>query len=266
MRIARFTVILMLLGSIIGCSGIKVVTKTVSESGSWDFVRLVQFNDKHGQPQKLGFAHPQTITEEQMYDFLSSVRFTENSFFKWRYEKDLFIKDEKNKLVRPLVKAFSQANENQIISFAVTAKKKEWFLPQRRINTGYMFFEGGEFHLVMGNMNLELLEDQPPEGGDPRTKYMVGPYRLEPKEFQKAPGKVKKHPYWSENHNNWLITDWNAFQEAAAQKHKEEQAKKELEPKRSVTERLQELRDMLKDGLITKDEFEQKKKELLNEL
>ena len=273
MRKAHVLIFCALLIAMVGCSKAGIKEMDIYKAGQ-DQVALVWETDKAGVVVPKNFSHPHTFTRGEIEALLSEVTYQEYSFFKWRHDKKVFIESERQKLSAGLVEAFGKADSNHWVRFAVTAKKRDFLLPTRRLTDGYMWVKDGKFVVVLGNLNYEIAEEEDPYYGDPRNRFSLGSLRLTTKDGITAPKVDAADPMLKREHGNWVELDINMLlmrgESIEETPEAEKPAVKEPETpekdNRTLEERLEELKSLLDKGLISEEDYERKKKELLEQL
>jgi len=256
-RLVFFVLFLGLALGSFGCSKAGFQTSDIYRRGAEDAVMLVWETDEDGAVLPGAYNHPVTIDEEKVRTALSKLTYSEHIFFKWREKGSVFYEDEIDKIAPPIVRALSKATKDQWASFEVTSYKRDLLFKSKRLSSGWVWHEAGKLHLVMGNFRLELSHESEPFKGDPRTRFRLGTNRIDPGPFHAVPPVVPEDPFLKKNHHNWVVIDL-----AAVPEKKEDP----VAVRRSAEERLEELNRLLEKGLITQEEFDQKRKVILEEL
>lgn len=277
MRRVVYLIIAMMLLAGFGCTKAGLKEEVVFELGR-DHVFLVHETDKAGKVIPQGLDHPAALTTEQIDRLLEAIRYSEYSFFKWRGDKPVFIESERAKLTKHVSLALQAAGPDNWIKFAVTAKKRDLLLPTRRITDGYIFVKDKKLNIVLANLNFELSDSDDPYAGDPRNRYTLGALRFNEEDGMNHPPVDPTDSFLKRPHNNWLLIDIPKILKEAAPDPEaqprieqvkpvdEKIEKPEEKPEKSLEERLLELKELLDKGLITQEDFEKKKAELLEQL
>lgn len=292
MKRAIITLLLIAVIAAVGCTKAGLKEEVVFEKGL-DAVVLVHESDKEGNVVPKGFNHPVELTSTQIDMLLGEINFSKYSFFKWRGNKAVFIDKERNKLSKHLAQAFKNTSPDSWISFQVTAKKRDLLLPTRRITDGYIWVQDGKMNFVLGNLNFEMTDNDEPYKGDPRDRFSIGALKLNEEDGLIHPPVDKADRYLRRPHNNWLIIDYKAVlgikdgkspertiikpvneplpvekvePEATPEPVEKVEEEKTPAPEVSLEERFEKLKELFEKGLITEEEFNKKKEELLNQL
>jgi len=266
-----------------GCARNVPVHAVVFEEGR-DYVKLEKLVDRNKQVVARDYAHPYKFTEEQLRAILDSYEYSEYAFFSWSKPKRVFFEEEIDMLAPSLVKAFAVATKDDTVVFSSTARKRDLLLPTWRQTTGMFFVEVEQLHFVLGNLNVEI-SDESSElyTEDPRSRWGLKTFKLVRGLNQSEPRVDKKDRYLKKPHDNWIVTDLPAFlarigggEEPAAGPEipSSEVAGEDAQPKpeapsapeKSIKDRLEELKALYEAGLITEQEYEQKRAALLQEL
>ncbi|MBZ0270746.1 SHOCT domain-containing protein [bacterium] len=247
------------------CGKAGVQTEDLTRLGREDAVQLAYETDKNGAIVPKGFAHPVTVGADTVAGILSMLTYSEHVFFKWRDRGEMFNETEVKKLAGPIASAFAQVGPDQWISFSVTSYKRDLLFKSRRLTTGWMWMEAGEkLNIVMGNFRLEMVNDIDPYDGDPRKRYQLATYRIDPTPQNLPPPIDENDEILKREHHNWTIVNVAAVREA--QKAKTETPAASPPAPRDSAERLADLKRLFDQGLITQEEYDAKRREILDEL
>ena len=262
-----------------GCSKDGLKTDVVYEMGQ-EHVYLMHETNKEGKTVSQVFDHPANYPPEQIDKLLAAITYSEYSFFKWRGNKQVFIEEERAKLSKHLSQAFAAAGPNHWVKFAVTAKKRDLLLPTRRLTDGYAFILHDKLNIVLSNLNYEISDADDPYSGDPRSRFAMGALRFNEADGINQPPVDSSDKLLKRPHNNWVMIDPKVILGAPAETTKEATSVKEMleqheqpagQPEvkveeKSLEQRMMELKDLLDKGLITQEDYDRKKAELLEEL
>lgn len=285
----------MALSLTIGCSKAGIVRTEVFKDGK-DQVSIAGEVDKDENIIGRGYEHPAVLEEALVRSGLELVEFQEFSFFTWRKSKRVFIESEVDKLAPVLVDAFAQLKADQWIEFSVTARKRDYLWRTPRVTDGWMFIDEGRLNIVLNNLNFELIDYDERQLGDPRKNFTIASYRLVTDENMVKPEIDKSEAMYKYEHANWIKLDLSAVPVAvepelpegeetvvsaeetepveqpeseAAPEAAAETAPEAVEPsagQKEIKDRLTELQELLDAGLITEEEYELKRKEILEDL
>lgn len=270
------------------CSKAGFQTSDVYRKGK-DAVVLTWETDANGRVVPKGFSHPASIEPAKLAAILADLTYSEHSFFKWRERGRVFDEDEVKKLAKSMAKALSTCNADQWVGFDVTSYKRDLVFKSRKLTSGWAWVKDDRLHLVLGNFNFELSNDDQPYTGDPRARFSLGTFRLDPGPHNSPPGLVADDPYLKKDHTNWTVVALANWAPKPRPEDEEETAEPETPPatppaplpaatpaerptppapveERSVEERLLELKALLDKGLITPEEYEKKRAEILGAL
>jgi hypothetical protein len=266
LRKAAPILILGLLLSVSACMKAGLHATDVLRAGKDDAVTLVYETDKEGKIVAKGFSHPAQISADQISKFLSSLKYSELIFLRWKEQGNVFIDEEVQKLASPLSAALAQAREDQWIAFSVTSFKTDLIFKSKRLSTGWIWVKDGKLNLVLGNFRLILARDSEPYDGDPRARYAMTTYRMDPgKNF--GPPPIDKNDEWlKREHNNWVVADLSVLTQEPEQPNEQPKEQPAPKPAQTVEERLEQIKILLDKGLITPEEYEAKRKEILGDL
>lgn len=258
-----------------GCKA-GIQEEAIYEMGP-DYVVIAYETDGTGQIVPKGYDHPAKFTPEQIDLLLQKVKYSEYSFFKWRGEKALFVETERKKLCAHLSVALTKITPDQWVKFAVTANKRDLFLPTKKLTDGYLFVADGKVNLALSNMIYEMSEDGDPYFGDPRNRYTLPSLKILTGPGITAPPIDENSKFLRREHHNWVLLDPAVLMADPAPKETitppetpetaQGMEKKSEEPTtKTLEEKLEELKALFDKGLISREDYERKKQELLESL
>lgn len=240
----------------------KVVVQKNRNEHTW-----LQYEVTKGEIVKQGYDHPSTLTVEQIDDLLKAVHLEELSFFKWRDTGSVFVEEERQKLAPRLAEALAKASSDQWVHFAVTGHKRELIFETYMQTDGLCYIKDGKFNLVLGNVNYELIKHERDKyNTDPRERFVFNSRRLlaNPAMGYDKPAIVADDRYLKKERRNWLVFDLGTFFTAV---DAADQTPEPVQPAPTDTaSRLEKLKQLLDQGLITQEEYEQKRQKILEEL
>jgi len=270
----RFTSVLVLFLALSQCGsflGREVKTRTVWESGE-GYIRL--FHEVGGGNR---YDHPFSFHQGDMTRLLESVYYSKHRFFTWSPSTRVFEQDQAEALAPHFQRAFLEAGPQDQVEFYLPLEKAKLLgvSGQTLLTRGRAFIRGHELHLHFDNVNQKVrsyashAEDQeplPPSG-----------WKLIPQKGQ-ALGTRKPSGAAGPENDHWLTVDL-AYRPAP-----EQAAPPPAPPPASLPpaagparapagepagtnsparEKLRELRDMQEEGLISPEDYERKKQEIL---
>ena len=287
----KFLSLLLLLSLATGCYSYNkktprksnIVGATVNDNNT--SVEIREELDENGNVIKKNYNHPYYFTAGGLTNILSSIFYTQkNLMLGTKGKQRLYQKAELQVIIPPILSAFSMANDSQDILVFSTVDKVLLADAQSYFS---MFISNNELNIVFSDIqNKKSVNDgrsfrksNKNKFKDPFEVKRSGRWNLIPMEGQRfAPG-----------HQNWLIFDLssNLFGVAGngssnnANNNPSQTDSRSRTIERKVrtsnnfiekTEKYQDVRDKLKElkvlsdeGLISDEDYELKKKELLNE-
>jgi hypothetical protein len=287
----KFISMLLLLCLVFGCNTFSkkvhkkssIVGATVDDHNA--SVEIREELDEEGDVIKKNYNHPYYFTAGGLANILSSIYYKQKSFVLGsKGKKQLYKHEELQNIIPPIISAFSMANDSQDILVFSTSDK---VLLADAQSYFCIFVSNNELNIVFS----DILSKKSISDGRA--------FRKSNKKKFKDPFEVKRNSSWelipmegqrfAPGHRNWLIIDLssNLYGTAASNSGNTDDGKssqsdvraKAIERKVRTNEnfieekkKYQEVRDKLKElkalndeGLISDDDYELKKKELLNE-
>lgn len=260
------------LAGLAGCAAANPHVRTVSED-NYNLYQLEAVPGPDGKPIPMGFDHPAAFPDEELVRVLESVQVVEPPgmlaalILKAKPEAETaFTPAEAAALAKPLGEALRTARPDERIRF--------FFHHQRSIykgttTSGIVFIKDQRLNLILGRYQLGNQPGKPDiiVGGNPlpppneQDFYLAaGPYQtLVPED--KLPGE--KHKI---GENRWVRIDYASLihpppAPQAAPAPAASPSPESTPP--SLEEKLRTLNKLKEEGLITEEEYAEKKKDLL---
>jgi len=259
----------------ISCASARTVTRPVFDD-RYTIVKLESWLDRSRQPVSMGFDHPAEFTDEEMAKILGSIRVVQppgllsKLILKTPEEPEpAFTPSEAAAFGKPMSKAFREATPDEQVIF--------FFHHQRTIykgttTTGVAFIKDKRLNFLLGRYYMGNQPGTPdiPEIGTPFPSTNEQDFYLVASPYETI-GEGKTAPGGGEivYANRWLIIDYASLlnpppETASPQTTEPGHVKPEAPaPPSTLEEKLKILNKLKEDGLITEEEFEEKKKELL---
>jgi len=288
----KFISLLLLFSLVCGCNTFNkkiykksnIVGATVDDHNA--SVEIREELDEKGDLIKKNYNHPYYFTAGGLTNILSSIYYTQKSIMLGtKGRKQLYKKEELQNIIPPIISAFSMANDSQDILVFSTSDKVLLADAQSYFS---MFVSNNELNIVFSDiLNKKSISDgrafrksNKSKFKDPFDVKRSGRWNLIPMEGQRfAPG-----------HRNWLIIDLssslygvagsgnisnnandNPLQVGGRERSIERRVRtsnnfiEEKQKYQDVRDKLRELKILSEEGLISEEDYELKKKELLNE-
>jgi len=250
------------------CLGASLFTKTkyIWRKNESNYVKLGKASRDLGK-----LDHPAELSPEQMQQIVKSLKYSRSLFNlpgelgkKAGKSYDLFLPEETDELGSYLAQALKEADSSQWVDFSLQAvRNKLAFVGSERISDGLVFVKDGKLNLALRDVGEPVGAEERVVSTDP-FKYYSGSSAFVP-----GPGQELAKNKKGRQMKNWLIIDLKASaQEAGPQPEARPGAAAEAKPavSKSVKERLTELRELYDKGLVTEEEYNQKRKEILSQL
>jgi hypothetical protein len=221
------------------------------------------------------FQHPLTLTEEELTVLLRSIRVEESrgffSFFKKTPPASLpaFSREEAQRMAGPLAAALGRAKPNERVTFLFTLPRGR-FLSD--VTSGVLFAKGERLHLILGRYrgasrphekDITLTSPALPSPPYHGFRLSAGPHQ--------ALVAANESPIWKEptGTQHWVMIDYRAIlaqpatQEAFPTIQEPKDTTESKEGADDLKEKLRLLRELRDENLITEEEYEKKRQELL---
>ena len=233
-----------------------------------------QFARSHGlgssDQGKINFAHPLILSAEDWARILEAIHIkSENPALLFFSTKgavtQAFSPDEIDYLSKVLSKAFAQIQPNKLVVFGLSKIRPQ---DQTEVTTGGWFAEGTHLHLLLANYKLPVAKPDVTEllWRDPLYNNAPQYYNLVPGEYQtlRTAGKLLGSAMKSDIPN--LSIEYKSFLAKPAEKSSPMAAPAVNKQDTSIEQRLRTLQRLKENGLITEEDFLEKKKKLLENL
>lgn len=230
----------------------KDLVKTLWKEDS-AYVAIIEFANDPLVP----YQHPSELDKELIKKALEQLRYQEISFFRWGKPKAIFESNETEFFGEQLYQALKEVNSKQVVEFCLSVKRKELLLPKTFITCGVAFLRDDKLQFVFSALLVEAekwREERNKE--DPRKIFSLELKRIFANESVSHPTVDPQNRIFKKAHSNWAIINLE-YTRAILEEQKLEA---------SIEERLRRLKELLDAGLITQEEYDEKKKEILKEL
>lgn len=261
----KSVLIIVVLAIMVGC-GFKNRKGYYYDNQRFNYVRLEKFK---GAGDK-NINHPFQFTDPQMSTILKMIEIKKGVFAsKSEKIKNVFDSYAIGKLTPPIIKAFSEVTPDQKVGFAFMIKDPMFVIKNDRLSTGSMWVEDGKLHIDFDEIYVKVTGDTDKRGYIAMRRQVQSARGLRIA-LDLQPGQE----YGDSTHE--LVVDVGLSAQIAEERLKKEKelaakgvedtVKIEVVKDKSVRERLRELKTLRKEQMITEEEYQQKKKELLDQL
>jgi len=238
--------------------------KVVYESRH-DHVFIMYESDGNDNVVAQNFEHPVQLTAEEVSRILGQLRYSKSFFFDWRGNHAIFFESELEKLSGQISRALQDASSNEWVSFASTVQSRDAIDPVPLFTDGYILKKDGKLHVVLLNLKFEISKEDRPRPGDPRERFSLPFKRINTTEEMSAPPVDPGLRFLGKPHDNWVVIDFAALLNPEKQTSAKPKEPAKIE-KKSLVDRMKTLKELFDNDLITKEEYEKKKEELLDEI
>lgn len=245
-----------------------------------NYVKIVKV--KENLADERAATHPVQIAEEQMKLFMASLRYNRAALIKSEVkEQSIFTKDEIDKFAPHLVQALAEADPFENVFFSIVTKRPYFIVRNDAVNQGYIWVHKNELHVQFTKLAAKLTGDYKAQGTGDRIISNSKGLRVSLEVIQ---GQKLSFEDGSE-----IIVDMNAdWPSILAQVDQGQDVKKAnvqdkgifkkkvakndtgfAEPvsnQGGVEDRLKKLKSLKDQGLISPQDYDLKKKEILKNL
>ena len=248
------------------------------------YIRLEELKSTKGA-SKTFLNHPQYLSKDTLASVLSSIYFKEKGIKGWSKEQYVFHESELLKLTPHIADAFIRASPSQYILVNSNYTKGKMLVKSDVYTIFGLFVSSDKLNVVFSRIQYEGIinkgRDKTKKFGDSGGTAFVDPF------------SITKNPFWEINirsgqrlkkgHDNWLIIDLEKdafakkedYEKKVAPSDKQEGVKvygtkervsgspKRVETKLSIKDQLLELKELETTGLITSEDYERRKAEIL---
>jgi hypothetical protein len=209
--------------------------------------------------------HPLTITQERLKEALQRVR------IEGKDATPLLSDEAMDKIAGPLAQAMGQVTGDQEVSFAVAFRPPGFGrLMSRRVTTGRLYRDTDGLHLIIGLLHTPFEDEMLATGH--RIAFTPGSRQERIQEgWSLGTDDLVKHPVASRE--DWVRIDprvWSGSKltggaESAPPQPAPSQAG-QADRYRSLEERLEVLKKLREKGLISEEAYQQKSRQILEDL
>lgn len=283
-----FPLFFLLLASVPAFAGDYVFKQPNNQA---NYVRLESLKEK--EVKELGVTMPYTISEEKMIDILRSLRYSRKAVFTDKEKiRNVYEMEYIDKYAPYIVQALAQAKPNQIVAWSIAQKRPLVILRNDRLTQMRMWVAGNELH-------MDFIKTEAYLQGDYQAHNMQATRLIENSKGLRIVLEPQQGQKFGLSSTEELVLDLNADwarisdQLAAEDERIEAEEKSKKNKKRTAREakadtdapapvsstpayvqpsakdqknaqaRLQELKSLEEKGLISKEDYNKKKEEIL---
>lgn len=241
----------------------------------YDYVKFEKLGG--GEYKGITAKHPATFTESQMEGILASLKLDKKATFSKDIKtREVFDDKAVSTLAPYIVKAFEQVTPEQRIVFSYLSKEPMFIIRNDRLTIGSMWMQDDGLHIRFDKVFAKLQGDTDKMGYQARKVNRSTDTRtsIEAVEGQQLVAGdellvdtnfnfVLSKPLEDDTKKDKRVVVTDKGKKGAAEAAAVQAA---YDPQKSAKERLLQLDALYKDKLITKEDYENKKKEILNQL
>jgi hypothetical protein len=278
-RLSRFIASVFLSGVLLGVAACRSTFHEVPVYKDGPVRVSLRSSAKDGGGPPTRYEHPATLSSERLEEILAAVGVEEHSFFAWRGEGALLAGEDAAQLAPKLADGLRKARADQWVYFSVRNTPKRMTFGVVRFSDGSAFVKEGKLNLVFDNIAYVENVDTMPSRMDPRDAKASEDVRLTAKapDVRGGPPALVPGDRWlGHERSNWLVFDLSPAavpppepQPVAATPAVPPVMAPPPAPAAAPAdpeERLRRLKDLRDKGLITADEYEKKRQEILKGL
>lgn len=232
----------------------------------FNYVRAEKLSNSTGE----NINHPFTFSEPEMSTILKMVEIKKGSAFtKNEKEKSIFDGYSINKLTPALVKAFATITPEQRVGFSFMMKSPTFILKNDRLTAGWMWVEDGKLHIDFDLIYVKINSDTDKMGYTAmrqtiaKSKGLRVALDLQPGQEY---GATTRELVIDTGMASKIAEQTLAKEKELAERGVDAEVKIEVVKEKSVRERMRELDTLRKERMITEEEYQKKRSELLGRL
>lgn len=277
-KLCLFIVVPLLCALATGCVTNRTLSKTIMED-DYNSVSLQTWLDASKEPIPLHFDQPVEITDADMKRILESIQvvvppgFLSALILKTKAEPEqAFIPSEAGFLAKPLSTALRDAKSDERVVFFLHHQRSVY---KGTTSSGVAFVKDKHLNILLGRYQMGNQPGQPdiPTAGNPFTVTKDQDFYLTAGPFQTLVEEESKAPGGQENvfPKRWLSIDYASLLNPPPQTASPPTEPGKVEPAPvaplpfTLEDKLKTLNKLKEEGLITDEEYNEKKKELLKE-
>jgi hypothetical protein len=267
----KLSILAIILMASMGCSVAKKILPSDKDSSELfrardQYVRIVPQDGPRGAAAATN-EHPITLDAEQIRSALSTLHIMSPDSNKSR---PVFNSKELDILGRNLSQGLAQATPDQDVAFAVISEQKGLYglAKESRYTSARVFYREGKLNIIFGKIHGDYRANQDrrlyPLAPGSRTKASQHGWMLleqQDQEFRKTSDGIR---------SDWIALDLASMEARAAMGEKQSEMGKDFQPgyksQKTVEERLQLLEELKKKKLISDEEYQKKRANILGEL
>ncbi|MFP4453267.1 MAG: SHOCT domain-containing protein [Desulfobacterales bacterium] len=283
---SKIVVVLMFVFVFTGCASTRWEETKISETDAVSVSLQQQIKDD--APVAANYSHPAAdIDSALLKQFFNDLVYIGRSAILGRKERHpVFQQEEIEKLAPAVAKALKKADSNSRVYFTSFNYSSDSLLKKRRITEGAIFLdENGKLNIAFSWINQRVdINDKPilrdeAVSRDPfETDDTVNKLAADKSYMQKADLKGgKEAPMWIRADLSAMaraekkavpeeVSGKDKEKDVARPESKEKPADDTKEQRNEIRSRLEYLKQLYQDGLITESEYEAQKKEALEQL
>jgi hypothetical protein len=245
-RIAACLVLMMGLAAPVVAKG----PETVFSNYRLNYVKIRAATKK--ERRSAAFAHPAQIPSEKIAEMLSAIRLSRRAFFKKSkvvHDREVFSQKAIDDLAEPIAHALQQATNNQLVTFSYLFKNPRVVMRNDKFSSGRLWMEADGLHITFDKINAHITSDLDKRGYSDKS---VGRARGLRTVLEPGPGMV-----YGKTQSELILTPSATFVAAGGGN---------VRMPKKPSKRLKELERLKEMGLISGEEFEAKRRAILNQL
>ena len=232
-----------------------------------------------------GYDHPGNLSAEEVVKVLGSLFFSRYELFHWGDEEPVFEQGTIDRCAAPIAEAFRRASAVERVRFSVVERFKQLIFAHDVTTTAEAFRKGDELHIIFLQLKDEFMPDG--AGRTDGSSYSPGrDWKLVSGPAQRLESGKRSFSDGRGSSKNWIVIDLHQIdrlegrrESAVEQVQDDEGAVEEREEAGpgeagveegaltdEIIEKLRALKVMREEGLITEEEYQRKKVELLDKM
>ena len=260
----KLVLVLVAVSLLVAC-GVKNRKSYLYDNHRFNYVKLEKFKGAGDR----NITQPTVFSEPEISTILKTIEIKKGSAFSKKEKvKNIFDDYSIKKLTPYIVQAFEQATPEQRVGFSFLVKDPHFIIRNDRLNMGWMWVEDGNLHIDFDLIWVKL-------SGDTDKKGYTAMRQVSKARGLRTSLETSSGMEYGDSTKE-LVIDRNIYTKITEERIKKEKelaekgvdsdVKIEVVKDKTTKARLKELETLRKEKMISREEYERKRKAILGEL